>query len=83
MLPEDREIQLQEQINKGQQAREALGAIRPWLEAQRQEIYKQMEDKANHDETRLKYHLIAIREIERGLEADIMTGQMAIKEFNS
>ena len=83
MLPEDREIQLQEQISKGQRAREVLESISPWLEAQRKEVYRQMEDKSNHEETRLKYHLIALREIEKGLMVDIMTGKTATADINN
>ena len=82
-MTEDREIQLQEQISKGQRAREVLESISPWLEAQRKEIYRQMEDKSNREETRLKYHLIALREIEKGLMVDIMTGKTATADINS
>ncbi|MGL6014468.1 MAG: hypothetical protein ACRCZU_00010 [Selenomonadaceae bacterium] len=40
-----------------------------------------MEDKSNREETRLKYHLIALREIEKGLMVDISTGKAAAKEL--
>ena len=79
-MSEAREIQLQEQINKAQQAKETLEVIEPWLNQQRAEVYRQLEDKANHDETRLKYHLVALKDLENGLNTDISTGKMAIKE---
>lgn len=73
----DRQEVLEIQLREGRQAKETLELIRPWLDKCRQEVYSKLEDTDNKEETRLKYKLVAIKDIENGLQNAIKTSEMA------
>ena len=73
----DKEEALQIQLRQGREAKEYLQIIQPFLDRKRKEIHSKLEDCDNNDETRLKYHLVALRDIENDLCNAIKSAGMA------
>ena len=73
----NKEAALQDQLRQGREAKESLLVIQPLLDRKRKEILRNLEDCSNTDETRLKYHLIALRDIENDLCNAIKAADMA------
>ena len=73
----NKEEALQVQLRQGREAKEYLQIIQPLLDRKRMEILRKLEDCSNTDETRLKYHLIALRDIENDLCNAIKAADMA------
>ena len=77
----DKEEALQIQLSQGREAKEYLQIIQPFLERKRKEIHSKLEDCDNNDETRLKYHLVALRDIENDLCNSVKSACMAKAEM--
>ena len=77
----NKEAALQDQLRQGREAKESLLVIQPLLDRKRKEILRNLEDCSNTDETRLKYHLIALRDIENDLCNAVKAADMARAEM--